>query len=418
MNKKNKIFINYVHIVLEMPEKILSITRIKNDNVKKAVFDSLNSINASSLLRKKNMKILLKPNVLMGRKPERAVTTHPLVLQAVIQWVKQFNPSKIYVCDSSGSNQGVKEKTTEFALEKSGLKEICEKENVICIPFENTQTKKYKIKNSLVLNEIISSEILEEVDLIINIPKIKTHAFTGLTGSIKNMYGTVLEEQKIGYHRKFTSEDKFTSALVDVYSVSKPELTIIDGYLCQEGNGPSAGKVVKLDLILAGYDPVALDTLICKITGYNPKEILYIDKAERQGLGSSNLNDFTIKGEKIKDARRKFKKPYNFFIKKIAKTGFLKKIMNRFFRFSVVFDKNKCRLCGTCWNICPGNALSPPNNKKTPKWDKNKCITCFCCSELCPYEAVELKIKLFRNLLLPITAFALIILIILFLIIL
>ena len=163
------------------PKKILSVQKIHNNNVEKAVFDALNSINAESIMTKKDMKILLKPNVLMPKHPNRAVTTHPSVIQAVIHWVKQFSPSKIYVGDSSGVEKKDDEESTVKALNISGIKEVCAKEGVECIAFDKTKKETYAISNPLILNEIVSTNILNEVDLIINIPKIKTHVGTTLT---------------------------------------------------------------------------------------------------------------------------------------------------------------------------------------------------------------------------------------------
>ena len=124
---------------------------------------------------KEGMTVLLKPNLLSAKKPELAATTHPKVVRAVIQWVKQFNPAKIYVCDSSGG--GFKPKTTELALKASGLWAVCEEEGelVECVPFEATERVIYKVENPLELEEFPSSHLLRDADLIINLPKIKTH---------------------------------------------------------------------------------------------------------------------------------------------------------------------------------------------------------------------------------------------------
>ena len=205
-------------------------------------------------------------------------------------------------------------------------------------------------------------------------------------------------------HARYTSVDQFTSALVDVYSVSKPHLIVVDGFLCQEGRGPAAGDVVKMDLILAGYDGVAIDTLACNIIGLDPQKVLYLAKAERQGLGSMDLDQFTIRGESISDVFRQFKLPSSF-----SKGVKLPKKVSDFlgtqlFKARIKIDPEKCVLCGKCWQNCPVTALTPPEEKKVgetvPDWSAEKCITCYCCVELCPEEAIIFKIKPVRNLLL------------------
>ncbi len=380
-------------------QKTLSIQKIVDDNVEKAVFDALNAIEAKSLMKKQGMKILLKPNLLSAKPPERAVTTHPSVVRAVIRWLKQFNPSKIYVGDSSG---GSALNSTSVALKASGLQAVCDEEDVIAIPLEKTERKIYPVPNPLILNEIASTKLLDEVDLIINLPKIKTHSQCTLTCCIKNMFGTIILTKKAEKHARFPSIDQFCSALVDIYSVSKPQLTVIDGFLAMEGNGPGAGDVVDdLKIILAGYDGVALDTLVCKIIGLDPSKVLYIEKGTKKGIGSSNLEEFNIIGQSIESVFRPFKIPRLMPVSLRLPRPVAEYIGDKIFKSTIKIDKEKCKLCGTCWKNCPVDALTPPKEIKigdyVPLWDKEKCISCYCCAELCPYEAVEFKIKYFKN---------------------
>ncbi len=375
----------------------VAIQKIKNEDVKTSVFSALELINAQQLMQKDNMVVLLKPNILMGKPAERAVNTHPEVVRAVIQWVKKFNPSKIYVCDSAG---GQKPGITETAMKESGILDICEEEGAICVPFEKTEREIYKVKDALELKEISSSRLIREADLIINIPKIKTHWQCTLTCCIKNMFGTVLLANKAKTHAQAAVLDRFCSALADIYSVSKPQLTVIDGYYCQEGQGPSSGDVVKLDIILAGYDGVALDSAVCKIIGFDPSEVLYLEKAEKKKLGTTDLNNVEFLGEPIESVFRQFKRPKLKPISMPLPRWLADYIGKTIFKASVKFNSEKCKLCSTCWTNCPVNAINPPKELKKgniPKWDKKKCITCFCCVELCPHEAVKFKLNYVKN---------------------
>ena len=375
----------------------IAIQKIKNEDVKTSVFSALELINAKHLMQKDNMIVLLKPNILMGKPPERAVNTHPEVIRAVIQWVKKFNPSKIFVCDSAG---GQKPGTTETAMKESGIQRICEEEGAICVPFEKTEREIYKVKDALELKEISSSRLIKEADLIINIPKIKTHWQCTLTCCIKNMFGTVLLANKSKTHAQAAKLERFCSALADIYSISKPQLTVIDGYYCQEGKGPSSGDVVKLDIILAGYDGVALDSTVCKIIGFDPSEIIYLEMAEKKKLGTTDLANVEFLGETIESVYRKFKRPKLRPISMPLPRWLADYLGKTIFRAKVKFDKNKCKLCATCWTNCPVSAITSPNELKKgniPKWDSKKCITCFCCVELCPHEAVKFKINYIKN---------------------
>lgn len=383
-----------------MDEKTtISIQKIKNDDVKEAVFSALELIDAQKLMNKEDMIVLLKPNILGAKPPERAVTTHPEVLRSVIQWVKQFNPKKIVVAESSG---GQKIGTTEKAMEASKIKETCDQENVECIPFEKTERKVYHVEDPLVLEHFPSSTLLDEADLIINLPKIKTHGQCTLTCCIKNMFGTLPLVHKPRTHANFPSVGKFGAALVDIYSVSKPQLTVVDGYLCQEGNGPSGGDVVKMDLIMAGFDPVALDSTICKLIGFDIDQVQYIAYGEQKGLGTTSQEDIEILGEALQNVRRDFKPPSSRPVSVPLPKWLADYIGKAIFQAEVKFDPEKCRLCSTCWTNCPVDAIQPPEHMKkgnVPTWDKSKCITCYCCAELCPYEAVEFKINFAKNVL-------------------
>jgi len=343
------------------------------------------------------MKILLKVNALIAKPPERAATTHPAVLKAVIQWVKQFNPNQIIVADSGG---GITMGQTEKNLKASGIQGVCDDEGVICTSFEKSKSEIFHVEQPLVLNEITASNLLKEVDLIINLPKIKTHNQMRLTCCIKNMFGILLLGNKPKTHAQFTTLDKFASALVDIYSVTKPQLTLIDGYLCQEGSGPSAGDVVKMDLILAGYDPVALDTSVCEIIGMDPKSILYLPKAEMKGLGTMDLSKITYTNAKPRDVYRQFKPPKMGIISIPLPKKVTESIANIVFKADISFDKTRCKTCGTCWKNCPVLAISPPSEIKignVPTWNRQKCITCYCCGELCQYEAVQIKVNIPKN---------------------
>lgn len=380
-----------------MEKTKIAIQKIQNDNIETAVFSSLDMIDAKRLMNKENMTIVLKPNILMGKPPERAVTTHPEVVRSVIKWLKQFNPLKIYVCESSG---GEKLGVTEKAMKECGIKDVCEQEGVECIPFESTEREIYRVPNPIELKEFPSSKLLKDADLIINLPKIKTHWQCILTCCIKNMFGTILRINKAKTHAQFPRLERFTAALADIYSVSNPQLTIIDGYLCQEGQGPSSGDVVKLDLILAGYDGVALDTVVSKIIDFDPSEILYLEKAVQKNLGTMDMDRIEILGEKIESVYRKFKSPKLRPISMPLPKWLADYVGKTIFKATVKFNRKKCKLCSTCWSNCPANAISPPEEIRKgniPKWNKKRCITCYCCAELCPHEAVEFKVNFVKN---------------------
>ncbi|MHA1520532.1 MAG: DUF362 domain-containing protein [Promethearchaeota archaeon] len=380
----------------------IALQKIQNKDVRSAVFRALEDIGAAKLFPKKGLTVLLKPNLLSAKLPERGVTTHPSVVRAVIQWVKQFQPGRILVSDSSG---GKKKGDTARAMKISGIQTVCDEENAKCIPFETSTRTIFQVENPLVLDHLASSTLLKEADVIINLPKIKTHELCKLTCSIKNMFGTILLSNKAQMHTRFTDVEKFSAALVDVYSTNTPHLTVVDGFIAMEGMGPAAGNPVDLNLIIAGYDGFAIDHLVCEIIGLNPDSIEFLNQGIKKGIGHRNLDNFQIIGESIESVYRKFKPamklPLN--VLNLVPPFFRKQAGEHLFHAQINFDPNKCTLCGTCWGNCPVDALEPPEIRKrgvtTPVWSKETCITCYCCSELCPEEAIRFTIPVWKNVL-------------------
>nr|MDO8111547.1 DUF362 domain-containing protein [Candidatus Sigynarchaeota archaeon] len=376
----------------------VAITKVINDDVHAAVFKALELIDAKKLMRD-NMTIMLKANLLGAKPPERAVCTHPEVVRAVIKWLKQFKPKRIVLTDSAGGGANIGD--TERALNESGIRKVCEEEGAEAIPIEKMERAIYKVENPLALSEFPSSTLLKEADLIINLPKIKTHALTVFTCCIKNMLGTLPLKQKSKVHAKNPRIRDFSAALADIYSVSNPQLTIVDGYLCQEGMGPSAGDVVKLDLILAGFDGIALDSVACSIIGLNVNKVPHVKLAEQKGLGTTDLERIEIRGETIAAVHRQFKIPTGSAIAGVPLPRFLaKRIGEAAFKAKIQFKQEKCVCCGTCWKNCPVEAITPPAEIKrgnVPAWNRKKCITCYCCYETCPQEAISLQVNMIKN---------------------
>jgi uncharacterized protein (DUF362 family)/ferredoxin len=377
----------------------VAIQRIANDDVESAVFGALDLIGAASIMRE-GMTILLKANLLSANPPERAVCTHPAIVTAVIHWLKQFSPARIVLSDSTAS---ISVGSTEKVLKVSGLKETCEREGAEAIPIEKMERTIYTVPDPLVLKSFPSATLIGEADLIINLPKIKTHNLTILTCCIKNMFGTIILGQKPKTHVQFPLVRDFEKALVDIYSVSKPQLTVVDGYLCQEGYGPSAGDIVKLDLVLAGFDGVALDTVVANITGVPVNRLYYLEYAEQKGLGTAKLDGIEVRGESIEAVKHAFKLPKGSTIGYYPvplPRSLARRLGPALMKATITFDPKRCRRCGTCWKNCPVQAITPPASLaegNVPSWNRNKCITCYCCAETCPYEAVRLNANIAKN---------------------
>ena len=349
------------------------------------VKESIEDMGGFDLLFKKESKILLKPNLLAPDSPKTATTTHPTVFEAVAKLLLD-NGFKVTYGDSPSFH------SMETVLKKSGLKNIGNKLGIKTADFltgkktfvsEAKQNKYFTIANAVF-----------ESDFIISISKLKTHAFTTLTGAIKNQFGCIPGRTKSSYHVKLDDVDKFSQMLVDLTIFLRPKLYVMDAILAMEGNGPRRGNPVKLGALLISTDPVALDTVASKIIGIKPSNVKTSVKGQESGLGS--MENFEIRGNLDGSTIKKFKLPKRDPFTSLPKG--IRKAIENFTIPKPVFDYNKCIKCHECYNICPTEPKSIfINNENYPVYIYKTCIKCYCCLENCPTGAIHLKLMPFRR---------------------
>jgi len=226
--------------------------------------------------------------------------------------------------------------------------------------FEKTET--YRIKGLNIAKPLLDS------DVVISLPKLKTHTFTFFTGAVKNLFGGIPGKQKSELHSKYPNLNDFSNMLLNIYSAVKPKLGIMDGVLGMEGDGPNNGEVVRSNVILSSFDCVSLDYVSSALIGYNPMGIATTRLGAERKLGETE--NIEIAGEKIENVKIDFRKP----VSEDAKENVIP-----------VVDSDKCTQCLTCISICPVNAIS-----RDITFNRMKCIRCYCCSELCPEGAIRL----------------------------
>jgi len=361
-----------------MVKKIEKVAIVKcNDynqkNVDKAVEKALCLIGFEF---EKGQKVLIKPNV-VGAFPKKqiATTTHPAVVEAVCKILKKKG-CKIFIGDSPFTDP-------ECSFKSSGIDKIAKKYGKLVI-FEQDKLVNIRDKKAKVLKRFQIAKTVKNVDLIINMPKLKTHVLTKHTGAIKNLYGLIPGGVKQRTHKKAKGDKKFSDVLVDIYQNIKPELTIMDGVIGMEGEGPTSGDIVKSKLILASKDGVALDIVACEIMGIKPKDSNVIKSAIKRKLYPGFKFEFV--SDKLKKIPKlKFDIPTSTE-KKAAK----KQLAVMFKEKPIVVDEKKCIRCGLCARKCPAKAITL---KPFPTIDRKKCIRCFCCIEICPQDALSLKHK-------------------------
>ncbi|MBU1044651.1 MAG: DUF362 domain-containing protein [Candidatus Omnitrophica bacterium] len=337
-----------------------------------SVKQSVDAIGGIDKFIKKGQSVLLKPNFLKIARPEEAVITHPEFIRAVIRLVKTVT-DKIFIGDSPGGL--VK---AEDIYEQCGIKQVAQEENAELVRFD-------KIKQ---IEGIPFARIKDEVDVVISLPKLKTHNLTTLTCAIKNVFGLVPGLYKVHCHKKAPNFQVFAKELVRIYSMAIPDLSIIDGVLAMQGEGPSGGDPYKLGLVIASADAVAADAVVSKIIGLDPFSVPSIKIAHDRKLGQGDLNNIQVIGESIaKVLVNDFALPEIMGIYKIP--NFLLKSILRFIPLMLTIDAKKCNNCLMCVKICPQKTIEQLNLKV--KINPKKCILCLCCSEMCPNNAIYLR---------------------------
>ena len=314
----------------------------------------------------RGMTVLLKPNIL-GTYPKNqfATTTHPAMVTAVCKILKKHG-CKIYIGDSSFAG-------TEVAMKASGIWAVAKRYGVPLV-FEEQKLKTIKDSSAKVLKSFPIPGIVKKVDLVINMPKMKTHILADVTLGIKNLYGLIPGGLKQRLHKKARG-DEFSQILVDIYQNVRPELNIMDAILGMEGHGPASGTPKKAGLVLASKNTVALDIAASTIMDFKPSKIHAIHFAINRGLYPNYK--FKLVGLA--------KLPILHFRKPRSDTA-LRRVRNALkAEQPIVCDVKKCIKCGKCEEHCPMEAI---DLKPFPIIDKRKCIRCFCCIEICPAHAL------------------------------
>lgn len=334
-------------------------------------------------------KILVKPNVLSGVSPEKAVTTHPAVFDAVLQLLTEEG----YPSLSYGDGPGSTAKDIESSMEACGLKQSADARNVPMADFRTSV--RVTFPEGKAAKEFVLAKAALDADAIISVCKMKTHALENITGAVKNQYGLVFGKHKAAGHALYPDSSRFAEMVVDLDLCVRPRLYIMDGVIAMEGNGPGSGDPVLVGVILLSKDPVAMDTVFARLVDLDPANVPTCVAGAKAGLGTMKEEEITVVTEQgfltVKEAAGKFGKP-DFNVKR-KKPSFWR--LGFFFRTHPkkkdrpVVDPEKCIGCGICEEACPveGKAVHAGKGVKAV-YDYKKCIRCYCCQEMCPQKAI------------------------------
>jgi uncharacterized protein (DUF362 family)/NAD-dependent dihydropyrimidine dehydrogenase PreA subunit len=323
-------------------------------------------------------RILIKPNLLRASEAKEGIVTHPAVLRAVVEKVETMDPASIVVGDNPGLF-GYGENEESFKI--TGLMEAAKGY------YQNIGNDSQKVDfNAEFMPTVSLSKIVLDADIIISLPKFKTHGLTVITGAIKNSYGFLPGAQKAKLHKAAGSPERFHEVIVNVFRLRVPDLFIVDAVVGMEGNGPASPDLRSIGLILASSNAVALDSVMAMMMGCDPGRLHFLRKAKEAGLGDYDLSTIEVIGElkRLPD----FKLP-PLGGQAIFRNETMQTMIHNRTLLRPQADPELCTGCGICVEQCPVSALTM--NDDLPQVDADTCITCFCCQEICPEKAMILR---------------------------
>ncbi|KXZ39297.1 Uncharacterized conserved protein, DUF362 family [Alkalithermobacter thermoalcaliphilus JW-YL-7 = DSM 7308] len=357
------------------------------ENVKESLEKLISDLGGLEKYITPSSKVLIKMNLLMKKRPEDATTTHPMVLKVLAEKLLDMN-CEVIVADSPG---GVyTPKVLRAVYRATGVEDVANDLN-IKLNYDVSSTN-VKCENGKIVKSIEVINPVLEADHVISLCKLKTHGMALFTGGVKNLFGVIPGLLKAEYHFKMPEVKEFTDLLVDICDYVNPTLTIMDGIIGMEGEGPSAGNPRKVGVLIGSESPYALDVIGCKIINIDPMKVPTIQRTVERNFLKEDFSDILVSGDCIDNlVVLDFKVPniksINLFNGKVPKV--IERPLNAMLRPKPVFNESKCVACRECEKVCPPKVITM--NSNIPKVDLDKCIRCFCCHELCPKKAVDIK---------------------------
>ena len=328
---------------------------------------------------KPGQRVLLKPNLLAGKPPEAAVTTHPALVKVIIELVQQAG-AEVVVGDSPGLG------SFERVAEKTGISHAVEAAGGTLMPFGETR----RVGTAGTFRQLELATAYLDADVVINLPKLKTHEMMTFTCAVKNLYGTVVGAAKAGLHLTAGhSKELFAGLLLEIAFARPVALTIVDGIVAMEGDGPNSGTPRQLGILLAGENMVAVDTVAAHLAGIPPQLLPVELEARRRGMAGTELDQIRVTGNIAPvSVNPPFALPAGLDVQ-FGLPGFLKGLLRNQLTPVPAANKEHCTLCGVCRDACPPEAITITKNAL--KVDSGRCIRCWCCRELCPQHAMEVQ---------------------------
>ncbi|MCQ2590234.1 MAG: DUF362 domain-containing protein [Treponema sp.] len=368
-----------------MIQSIYQVPEYKQEQINAAIAKIMADQKIAEQL-KPEMKVVIKPNLIMAKPTSIPATTHPAVIRGVAQWLKDQGIQNIILAESSGGPYLAEYMKTVYKV--CGISELCDVLTLNMDFSSRTINCPENFKNHS-FNFI--TPILE-ADYIIDICKLKTHAMTGMSAGIKNLFGVIPGLEKPQLHYLWPDIEDFSNMLLEIAQMVKPNLTIIDAIDAMEGNGPTGGNSHPLGLLLGSTDLYTQDYFAATVMKLKPENIVMVRQAVEKGLAKpeeiqlsgdplpENLTQFKIPDSMALDFSTMLPGPFGKLFAKVAS-----KILKSYPKL----EKEKCVGCGKCAESCPQQIIKIKDKKAV--FPKKGCISCFCCQEMCPLKAISVK---------------------------
>ncbi len=306
---------------------VVSVVKRRGRTIEATVRDAVEQAGGLGGIIDSNSRVLVKPNLVTPIKSGTGVITDCQVTEAVVKLALEQNPAEVVVGEGSGYGYdvvGARADTLE-AFKISGTGEMAERLGVDLIDLNRDKYVDVDIPDRYIMDKVKIARAAFESDVIISVPVLKTHRRTIVTLSLKNMKGVMPSREKKKTHRLGLEH-----AIVDLNLAAKPDFTVVDGLVGLGGlwEGEDAEN---MDLILAGEDPVAVDSVGAKLMGFDPSKILMLELASEKGLGTLDLDKIEARGERLEDVSKRFIDPQRAFSEKYPGLTLL--------------DENACSAC-------------------------------------------------------------------------
>ncbi len=326
-------------------------------------------------------KVVVKPNLLLAYRPEKAATTHPAVMEAVVLLAKELGAASVTIAESPGGIYS--EKTLSHIYGETGMKDVSEKTGV---PLNyDISYRPFSLPDGVTAKSIDMIAPIHETEVLINVCKMKTHALATMTGAAKNLFGVIPGINKFEMHARFKKPSDFFSMVIDLNAALEQKMTVFhiaDGIVGMEGDGPSGGTPKEAGVLLMSRNPFNLDLAMAEIMGMRGRVPLLKMAAER-GFCPMSPEELTVEGIAPCEVG------CGDFLLPDAKKGRRFDLIPPFLQPKPAIDRNLCRGCQLCVKSCPQKTIVMVKGKAKIK-DKN-CIKCYCCQELCTFKAVRIK---------------------------